>query len=211
MSRKVKQATRRTKARNYATENGTKPFLDSSNGKDFFATAFAFFEGTELKATDYLRAPKGDKYPFSEVLKDPKKCALEFMYYETAPPEIFAALGRPEMVDSTMLVRAIAAIETLRPNIWPNTKDPSTVGPYQPQNNGPGKYIIHKDYPDGTSAYFGCETEEMYSWMIEKEKAHVFTTYDDAFVLAKRVEGEHARRIRDGKGAGSNVTIVAIE
>src|ERR1700720_1500118 len=113
-------------------------------------------------------------------------------------------------MNSTVIAKAITAIESLRPQIWPNTKNPSTVGTYQPQDNG-HKYIVQKEYPGGDVMYFDSETDSFTSWAPDKDKAHVFPTYEDAFVFAKRTEAAHAERIRDGKGAASNVTILKVE
>ena len=189
----------------------TKPFLDSSDGEHFFVSGFALFEGSELKAVDYARAPEGD-YPFvDKALKNPKNYVLQFNYFEDAPPEILAIIGKDHgPVNFALLAKAITAIETLRPKVWPNSEDPSTVGPYLPQNNGAG-YVVQKIYEDGKPAYFDTETEYMYMWVPDKKSAHVFSTYEDAFVFAKRTEGEHARRIRDGKGAARNVSILPAE
>ena len=73
---------------------GTKPlFLSSDDGESFFTLAIVLFEKGELTAADYLRAPKGD-LPFrDEVLKNPENFALQFDYYETAPPELAACIG----------------------------------------------------------------------------------------------------------------------
>jgi hypothetical protein len=200
-----------------------KPFLDNKDGGDF-AWPFALFEGGELSAVDYARKITGPQTPpaFAAKLKegDPTTFVLQFEYYETAPPMLFGILCKtkaidgksvPPQVDNVVIAKAITAVESLRPKIWPNTKDPSTVGTYRPQDNG-HKYMVQKTYPGADHvSYFDCETDSYTSWSPDKDKAHVFPTYEDAFVFAKRTESAHAERIRGGKAAASNVAILTVE
>ena len=188
---------------------------------------FALFEGGELTGLDYARKKSGGQAPAAFVSKlaakknDPLTFVLQFEYYETAPPALFSIIGTggkngekavaPPRLNNIMIAKAITAIEELRPKIWPLTKDPSAVGPYRPQDTA-GKYIVQKMYPASAQpSYFNAETEYAFSWVPDKESAHIFPTYEDAFVFAKRTEGEHAQRIRDGKGAGHSVTILLVE
>jgi hypothetical protein len=97
-----------------ATKTATaanKPFLDSSDGENFFVSIFVLFEGQEIKAVEYTRSP--DDMPFMDILKE--NYVLYFRYFKTAPPELFALIGNPDnaltpdnSLNSVVIAKAMA-------------------------------------------------------------------------------------------------------